>query len=203
MVNYARQLFAQVDVLSAAVNQKNNWAFGDAWDAHYLGTNKAWGEAAEKFLNEQWMPNSNVRGPQYSFKRSLLLSGIAWDVDGDDLMVMTSTVSGFPQVAFYPGTKISSGTKTDTRVRFAGGVAGKEVVVGGQFDGASIFDGIIYDRNARPIGVRVIADDGTETDISTFNCDLAYEPQWHDQGRGFPRIATSLLRWMDLQDIDS
>src|SRR5205085_2336549 len=108
LVNYARQLFAQVDALSAGVVAKNNWAFGDAWDAHYFGANKAWGEEVEGWLNNVWMPNANVRGPQYSFKRSMLLSGMAWDVDGDDAMVLTETANGFPQLAFYPSTKIAS-----------------------------------------------------------------------------------------------
>ena len=87
---------------------KNNWAFGDAWDAHYAGNNPAWGAVVEDWINNVWMPNANVRGPQYSFKRSMLLSGMAWDVDGDDAMVLTESANGFPQLAFYPSTKIAS-----------------------------------------------------------------------------------------------
>lgn len=198
LVNYSRLAFARNTVLSSAINQKNNWAFGDAWDAHYLGANRSWGDEAENFINNQWFPNCNVRGPQYGFKRSLLLSGISWDVDGDDLMVLTSSANGFPQLAFYPATKISSYGRLNA---VSLGVP-KDVVAGGPYDGAKIFDGIIYDRNARPLAVRVIGDDGNPVDISVFNCDLAYEPQWSDQGRGFPRISTSLLHWMDLEDID-
>src|SRR6185437_4375834 len=44
-------------------------------------------------------------------------------------------------------------------------------------------------------------DDDT-TYVSALNCDLAYEPNWCDQGRGISRVATSLLRWMDKQDLD-
>jgi len=199
LVNYARQLFAQVDALSAGVVAKNNWAFGDAWDAHYFGANKAWGEEVEGWLNNVWMPNANVRGPQYSFKRSMLLSGMAWDVDGDDAMVLTETANGFPQLAFYPSTKIAS--YGAGRMSPQGQSAGS-VVDGGPFDGAKIFDGVIFDRNSRAIGLRIIGEDGDYQDISAYNADLAYEPTWCDQGRGIPRIATSLLRWMKLQDID-
>jgi hypothetical protein len=197
LVNTSRQLFAQIDELWTAIDSKNNWALGDAWDAHYTGADPAWGEEMENFINVQWMPNANVRGPQYGFKTSLKLSGMAWDVDGDDAMVLTETANGFPQVAFYPGTKISSSGQGLGSSRKA------ESVDGGPFDGAKLFDGVIYDRNSRAIGLRIVGDDGDYSDISAFNADLAYEPTWHDQGRGIPRIAVSLLKWMNKQDIDT
>lgn len=196
MVNYSRQVFAQIDTLWTAVDSKNNWAVGDAWDAHYTGTNRAWGEAFENFINHVWMPNANVRGPQYDFKRSLKLSGLAWDVDGDDAMVLTETVNGFPQVAFYPSTKIASAVSNF-------GARSSGFVQGGPFDGAKLFDGVIYDRNSRVIGLRIVGEDGTYSDISAYNADLAYEPTWHDQGRGIPRVIVSLLKWLNLDDIDT
>jgi len=195
LVNYSRQLFAQVDALSAAVNQKNHWAFGDAWEYHYTGNDTAWGEEAENFINRQWMPNCNIRGPQYDFKRSMYLSGVAWDVDGDDAMVLTQTADGFPQLAFYPATRIKSET------RFRSGTK-DGTVSGGIYDGARIFDGIVYDRNSRPIALRIVDEEDVATFVSTYSADLAYEPQWADQGRGFPKVSTGLLRWMDLQDVD-
>lgn len=198
LVNYARQLFAQVDVLNAAVNQRADWAFGDAWDYHYAGEDPEWGAEAENFVNCQFFPNCNIRGPQYDWKTSLGLSSIAWDVDGDDAMVLTQTASGFPQVAFYPATKISSVAKYGTTQK-SGNMG---VVQGGQFDGQRIFDGVIFDRSMRMLGLRIAGDDGEYQDISAYNCDLAYEPQWNDQARGIPKAATGLLRWMDLQDID-
>lgn len=193
MVDLSRQLRSQIDELNTAIREKNNWAFGDAWDAHYVGAKSAWGEEAEEFLKRQFYPMANVRGKLFHFKRSLKLSGQAWDVDGDDLMVLTESPSGFPQIAFYPSTRIGNGWK---------GVSGDNLVQGGPFDGAKIYDGVIVDRNSRMIGVRVLNEDETYSDISSFNCDLAYEPEWGDQGRGIPRVAVSLLRWMDVQDID-
>lgn len=196
MVNYSRQVFAQIDTLWTAVDSKNNWALGDAWDGHYTGRNRAWGEEWEQFINHVWMPNANVRGPRYDFKRSLKLSGLAWDVDGDDAMLLTETANGFPQVAFYPSTKISSAV-TNFGARSSG------FVTGGPFDGAKLFDGVIYDRNSRVIGLRIVGEDGEYSDVSAFNADLAYEPTWHDQGRGIPRVIVSLLKWLNLDDIDT
>jgi hypothetical protein len=191
LVNYSRVLRATVDVLDAAIEAKNSWAFGDAWDAHYTGVNRKWGDEFEDIINNQWMPNCNVRGPQYSFKTSMILSGEAWDVDGDDAMILTETASHFPQLAFYPATRIDSARAGDTEVS------------GGAFDGSRIFDGIIFDRNSRCIGLRIVDEDGeSHEDISAFNADLAYEPRWADQARGIPLVAVSLLNWMSLGEID-
>ncbi len=204
LVNYSRQLYAQMDVLGTAVDQKNSWAFGDAWDPHYLGRNRKWGEEAAEFLRDQFYPMCNLRGPLYDLKRSLLISGRAWDVDGDDAMILTQSEQGFPQIAFFPATRVGmQATGTRGNMDSSNPGAGPSATVdGGPFDGAKIFDGIIYDRNNRMIGLRIVSEDGKVQDLSAYNADLAYEPTWSDQGRGIPRIATSLLRWMNLQDID-
>lgn len=197
LVDYSRQLMSQIDVLGTAVWQKNNWAFGSSWDAHYHGTNKKWSEPAKEFLQYQFYPFCNVRGPLYDLRTSMRLMGQAWDRDGDDAMVLTESESGFPQIAFFPATRI--GNWGDQAKRITGQ---RGEVMEGDFKGATIFDGIILDRNNRCIGIRVLNDDGTFRDISSYNADLAYEPAWSDQVRGIPRIAASLLRWMNLQEID-
>ena len=205
LVNYSRQLFAQIGNLSTAIGHKNSWAFGDAWEPHYAGTNPKWGQEASEFLRMQFYPFCNLRGPQYDLARSLQISGQLWDVDGDDAMILTETESGFPALAFFPSTRIgtqATGTRgsMDRTKSQVGGSSG--IVNGGPFDGAKIFDGVILDRNSRMIGLRIIAEDGTVSDVPSFNCDLSYEPDWHDQGRGIPRTAVCLLRWMNRQDID-
>ena len=200
LVNYSRQLRAQIDILDTAIRQKNGWAFGDAWDPHYVGRNTKWGQEAEEFLRLQFYPSCNLRGPLYHFKKSLTLSGQSWDTDGDDLMLLTESESHFPLLAFYPATRIG-GTGSWPSGPGIGGDS--NVVQGGMFDGAKIFDGVIFDRNQRTIGVRINNEDGNYKDVSSFSADLAYLPDWHDQGRGIPRVAVALLRWMSLQDIDA
>jgi hypothetical protein len=201
-VNYSRQLYAQIDPLGVAIDQKNSWAFGDAWDAHYTGRNAKWGEEASEFLKLQFFPLCNVRGELYDLKRSLRLSGQAWDVDGDDAMILTQSESGFPQVAFFPGTRIGMTATGSRGAMQRPGEDATGTVSGGPFDGAKIFDGVIMNRNMRMIGLRIVKEDGTVQDISSYNADLGYEPTWCDQGRGIPRILRSLLKWMNLQDID-
>ena len=202
LVNYSRQLFAQVGNLNTAVRQKASWAFGDAWDPHYYGENEKWGQEVSDWLKNAWFPTCNVRGPQYSFKRSLELTSKSLDVDGDDLMILTETESHWPQIGFFPSTRVGmtgAGLHGGLDQNKSGAVG---VVSGGPFDGARIFDGVIMDRNSRPIGYRVVNEDGTWSDISSFNADLLYEPDWCDQGRGIPRTATCLLKFLNRQDID-
>lgn len=197
LVNYSRQLYAQIDNLGTAIEQKNSWAFATyAWDAEFAGMNKKWGEQAQEWLNHNWYPQANVRGGVYDFKTSLRLSGQMWDIDGDDLMLLVDGEGGFPQLAFYPSTRVGA-----TPGHEMGGE--KSTVKGGKYDGAQLFDGCVLDRNNRLLAVAVQTGDTDEVIyVPAFNCDLGYEPTWSDQGRGIPRIAKSLLTWMDLQDID-
>lgn len=195
LVEMSRLLRSQVDPLNTAIEQKNSWAFDDAWNAHFNGADTAWGEIAEAWLRDVWYPLCNIRGRYFHFNRSMKLSGKAWDTDGDDLMILTETATGFPQVAYFPATRVGSGPDGKNR--------NGETVKGGAFDGANIVDGIITDRNWRMLGVRILNEDGEgSSDFSSYNVDLAFEPDWSDQGRGIPRVAVSLLRWMNLQDID-
>ena len=195
LVNYSRQLFAQIGNLSTAIKQKNSWAFSDAWHPHYTGQNKAWGEEAGEFLRHQFYPMCNLRGPQYDLRRSMTISGQMWDIDGDDVMVLSESANGFPMVGFFPSTRIGLASSR--------GLARKDAdtVSGGPYSGARVFDGIVMDRQNRMIAVQLSSEDGV-TYVPSYSCDLSYLPDWHDQGRGIPRIATCLLRWMDLQDID-
>lgn len=203
LVNYSRQLFAQIPEVGGAIRQKNQYAFGDAWDAHYMGKSTKWGEEAAEFLKELFYPNANLRGQPYDFKTSLRVSGMAMDFDGDDVMLLTEDENHFPKIAFVPAPRISSAqtfngyssTTVASRDKYEG-----DTISGGPFDGAKIFDGIIMDRNMRTIGVRITGDDGTFRDVSIFNADLRYDPEWHDQGRGIPLLARPLLSWLNYQD---
>lgn len=204
LVNYSQQLFAQLGNLGTAILDKNFEAFGDGWIPHYTGGNEAWGEFATRFLVDQFMPNCDRHG-RHDWQTLLYLSGIGWDRDGDDVMLLTEDGAGFPKVEIFPSTRIGSGT--------AGVADGK--VQGGLFDGNKIIDGIIFDAGGTPVGVRILGID-TGGSVGTVaqekfqdyalgyggNADLAYQPEWHDQGRGIPLVGRVSLDWLDLQDID-
>lgn len=207
-VNYSRQLFAQIPEVGGAIRQKNQYAFGDSWDAHYEGkcTDPAWIEAAEEYLNEVFFPNANIRGGPFSdFNHSLKVSGYAMDYDGDDVMLFTEDEQHNPRVLFVTAPHISSqstafgygGITVKERFKTPDSTDGE--IKGGPFDGAKIFDGIIMDRNSRVIGVRVMGDEDY-SDFSLFQADLRCDNEWHDQGRGLPMLARPMLRWMNWQD---
>ncbi|MDD5350808.1 MAG: phage portal protein [Chthoniobacteraceae bacterium] len=203
LLELSRQLFAQLGNLGTAIRDKNAWAFGDAWDPHYTGTNTAWGKAATTFLTKQFFPNCDRHG-RYNSKTLLKLSGMAWDRDGDDLMLLTEddSGSGFPKVEIIPATRIGNGDSNDNLVK------------GGRFDGDEIYDGVIFNAAGKPIGVRVLGrltnpDSRLQTqEYQDFSlgyggtADLAYQPEWCDQVRGIPLIGRVVLDWLDLQDID-
>lgn len=197
MLNYSRQLFAQLANLGSAIIDKNWWAFGDAWEPYYIGSNEKWGLEASAFLREQFYPNADRHG-RHDWLTLLYLSGIAWDRDGDDLMLLTEDGAGFPKVEFIPGSRIGTGS-----------TATNNTVSGGDYNGLKIFDGIIFDAGGTPVAARVLGSDasGKETyqDYSVGyggKADLAYLPEWQDQGRGIPLVGRCSLDWMDLQDID-
>ena len=88
-------------------------------------------------------------------------------------------------------------------------------VVGGRFEGLRIYNGIIIDDNDEPIAARVLGMKRDSTAkggfVTTYNdfalgfanaAHLASEYEWHEMGRPLPRIAASVLHWMNKEQID-
>lgn len=200
LVTFSRQLFAQMPNVAAAISQKNVYAVGDAWKPHYKGENAKWGQEAEEWLYDEWYPSCDLRGGVFDFTTNLLLSGISWDVDGDDVMVLTENESaagagqwaterlGTPKLKFIPALSISSRNKNEIK--------------GGEYDGAKICNGIVLDRNDAAIGVNLMAEKADDDVIvSTRDCDFRFEPEFRSFYRGIPRMSKSILEAFDLQDI--
>lgn len=188
ILQYSRQLFAQVGTLAGAILQKNTYAIGDAWKPQYIGENKKWGAAAATWLNEVWYPNCDYCG-QHDLISCLHLSALAWDVDGDDVCIFTEDESGFPKLMFKPAHCI--GSRGDTVKGF------------GQFDGAMNRNGVLLDERERYMGIYLLGDtEDADEIIPALNCDLRFEPQWRPQWRGIPPLGRTLLDSFDAQDID-
>jgi hypothetical protein len=192
ILDLSRQLFSQLANLGYAVVQKNTYAVGDAWLPQYLGSNPTWGE---EWLHHVWLPQCNYSGMGGGWQQDLFLSGVAWDVDGDDACIFVIDEGGFPKLAYRPAHQIGTG------------VANADQVKGGPFDGARISNGVIYDRDDRYLGLRLLKEgarpwEKTEwTDLPAANVDLRFEPVWRTQRRGLPKLAVALLDMMDVQDI--
>lgn len=192
LVDLSRQLVAGLGNISAAIAQKNEYAVGDSWKVQYTGkSDESWGQEMEEWINEIWYPNCDIRGQNYDFTTNLFLSGIAFDVDGDDLMVLAENLdTHFPLLQFLPTHRIGNGKQRDT-------------IKSGKFAGAKVDQGVITDRTGRAIGYNVVnPETGTDQQISTFNCQLDYDPRWQTQNRGIPKSAGMTLDGLDVQDID-
>lgn len=194
LIDLSRRVVAQLPILSHAVRQKNEYAIGDAWIPQYRGANVAWGEAAEDWLHNVWLPQCSHSGGAGDWQTDLFVSGVSWDVDGDDVALFVVDEDGMPKIAYRSAHQITSG-------------GAKADVSGGKFDGAKICNGIIRDRNGRFLGIRLMRPDRKTSsgpgydDIPASQCDLQYEPFWRVQHRGFPRLASALLDMLDVKDI--
>ena len=190
MLGYSRQLFAQLGTLGGALVQKATYAVGEAWKPQYYGADTKWGERVEEWLAESFYPVADVRGSGFDFATNLFLDSIALDVDGDAAMLLTSSESGFPQVAFVAADRIIGDTAK---------------IPDGPFAGAKLVNGCILSPQGRVIGYRIQSGDKLSefTDFSTYNCQLLFEPEWQSQRRGIPKIARVVLDWFDVQDINA
>ena len=191
MLGYSRQLFAQLGTLGGALVQKATYAVGEAWKPQFYGADRAWGERAEEWLAESFYPVADVRGNGFDFSTNLFLDSLALDVDGDAAMILTASETGFPQVAFVSADRICGDVPE---------------LKEGPFKGARLVNGCILSPQGRVIGYRIQSGDARDaafTDLSTYNCQLLFEPEWQSQRRGIPRIARVLLDWFDVQDINA
>jgi hypothetical protein len=190
-IQLARSLFTQCADLGGALLQKSSWVVSPgSFMPIYSGKNEKWGIEATNFLTQQFYPTCNVLGQNYNFQTTLYLSSLALDVDGDSGLFFSYSKSGFPQIGLIPSHRI--GQRND-----------EEIVSSGLFTGYKIYDGVIVNEKGRPIAYRILGEKvEDDKDISVFNMQLLYEPEWADQYRGISRVARSINDWTDKDDID-
>lgn len=192
----SRQLYAQMGFIQGAIWQKALYAVGNAWQPEFRGNDSTWGDEAENYL-EEWMDVADIRGEPFDFRTDLFLDSISFDRDGDSVMVLTRD-GDQPRIQFVSAHRICSRYGT-----YGQDSTGWGIVPDGPFKGGKIYNGVIF----RPDGLKVagytvlgdrVADD---RQIAADAAQMLYEPDWSDQGRGIPKLATCLLDWMDYQDI--
>lgn len=182
-------LYANLPQVKLGINQKASYVAGAAWIPQFAGRDKRWGDKAEAWLWE-WMKICDVRGGPYDFRTNLFLTSIALDRDSDDLMVLTRSKSGYPQVQFLPAYRVQGRHQT------------LRILEEGPYRGLREFLGVVLDRNNRAIGFRVLGET-PEADvwISASDGQLNFSPHWFDQGRGILFLACGLNDWQDVRDI--
>lgn len=182
----SRRLFVNNGILKGAICQKAMYSVGQAFLPIFQGEDKAWGRKARRWLVDEWFPICDVRGGVFDFQTNLFLDSVSIDRDGDFGILLTETKDGYPQVQRIAQHRIRSNP-------------GEKIVSDGPFKGLPIHMGVIY-KDSRPVGYRVHEDpihesDFAETrykDIPARDFIHIYEPEWYDQGRGFPGMTHAL-----------
>jgi hypothetical protein len=194
-LSLSRQLFARVGEISGAFRQKATYVIGDSWAPQFQGQNQEWGRLAESWL-EYWFSVADVRGGSYDFITSLFVDCIHIDRDGDQAMLML-LVGGEPRVKFIPAHQIAfrSGIFQD--------INGIGTVPDGRFKGKKTYNGVIFDDYGREIGCNLLGYNAeNDTQYGIDECQILYDPDWSDQGRGIPSVArASMSSAMDYEDI--
>lgn len=198
-LSLSRKLFARVGEISGAIQQKAVYAIGDSWIPRFLGADQDWGRIAEDYL-EPWMEVANIRGEPFDFTTSLFVDSIAIDRDGDEAM-LTVKDGREPRIQFVPAHAIGFRQATGQDINGYGKVPPIKAS-GNRFAGYPCYNGVIFDKRGRVVGYGILGETAEDDRIFGVEaCQLQYEPQWSDQGRGIPAAATGLLAWMDYEDI--
>lgn len=199
MVSASRRLWANFDILKLATVQKAMHAVGRAWGAQHIGEDTKFGDEAAAWVNGEFMGMCDVRGPMFDFKTGLYLDSISFDRCGDNALLLTQAETGYPQVQRIASHRIGQ--------RFSStGVVGKGDAFSwamlesgefekrtGMYEGLKIELGVIYNRYGRAVACRVLGDTQDEDqDVSVRDLDLRFDPEWLDQGRGFPAFSGSI-----------
>lgn len=228
MVEISAKLASSLPALRGAIRQKSEWAFaGDSWQPIYFGKHEAWGEIATDWLAHVVFPNAVLGNTRKDLIKAMQVSGMGWDIHGDDLALFSVGTENLPKMRIIPGTRIGNGSPTKGGVKgywtqtVSGGaynmgsyeLMGMGVCVGGRYDGYRIYNGIIFDDTDEPIAARVVGlkreNNGWVESVADFDlgfaagAHLASEYEWHEMGRPLPRIAASILQWMHKEQVDA
>lgn len=215
LLSLSTQLCSRIPALRSAIRDKNAWAFAH-WPALYTGENEKWGEQVEEWLHHEVFPNAcfNELRPDYAW--GMRISGMGMDIHADDLAIFTEDEFHNPRIMFIPAPRIGNGPGGggfySTVMNLTSGITirpdGQSETIDGQFAGLPIYNGIIR-RNGKPIAARVLGTDEkgkpTFTDLQlgfNYGTHYANEYEWFGQGRPVPRIAASVLQWMQIEEID-
>lgn len=183
IVSSSRKLFQNFGPWSTPMVQKADNTIGRAWAPKFVGEDKEWGKLAVDWLVNQWYGNCDVRGRAWDFKTLLWLDSVAIDRDGDFLIYLTESASGYPLTQRISANRIGQRNSGSTY----GGQSGYALVLDGPYKGARISHGIIRDKYNRALAYRILGDTPAEDqDLPADRCIHSFDPMWHDQVRGIP-----------------
>lgn len=194
VVSLSRWIYANNGIAKGAICQRAMYTVGGAWLPNFRGEDKEWGEAARQWLIEDWFPNCEIRGGAYDFATCLQMDSIVTDRDGGYGVLLTKDDNGLPRTQRIPIHRF--GAKWESR---------EVEIEEGVFKGAKLHQGIISDRRGTPIGYRIYEDpiNGEAPynccqDVPVSSLIHSFDPEWHDQGHGFPVLTHAVNELLDM-----
>ena len=187
MLRFGRLLWGNVGFVRGAIAEIATYAVGQRFQPQFCGKDVEWGTVAEYELSK-WMQICDVRGQPFNWNKDLWLAIISALRDGDVLMVMTQTESGYPQIQFIPAHRIGS--------------RGAMLVESGPYRGLGCCNGVIYNPHGRAVAYQITGESPEkDTYVSARDAALIFNPEWVDQGRGITALASVINDHVDIDDI--
>lgn len=190
ILSRARDLYANTPSIRNCVHQIADISVGEAWQPKFYGEDKEWGKLAKDWML-QWFDIAMI-GTSKGFVSGLRQTVIDVLRDADNVILLTSTSTGYPKIQIIPAHRI--GTRDD-----------KDGVIGsGPYAGYNITNGIIHTDSNIVIGYNVLGKtEDKDRVVSTFDAICSYEADNSDQLRGLSALAPAVPIWKELRDIRS
>ena len=191
----SRFIFQSFSSVAGAVKQKANYVYGGSWRLQSLSADTDFALAVEedfKRLDQSF----DLRGFNFSFRKSIWRGSKLIDVDGDFFVILTEQPeTGFPKLQFLEAHKV--GDWGECREGY--------VTDNPAYNGRRIQTGIIVDDYMAPVAYRVKDDSRKQgfQDIPANSVVHFADMEWASQSRGMPTLASGILDWYDLAETRS
>ena len=169
LLSASRRLYINKGEILGAINQKAMYSVGRSWKPKFLGDDMEFGEAACKFLKDEFYNIGDVRGGMHDFVTNLAIWSISVDRDGEVFILLTETENGFPKYQTIESHRIATPKGMED----------------GKVRGGTLTDGIVYHKSGAAKEYAFVNDNGELIEwIEASSLIHLYDPSWAMQGRG-------------------
>jgi hypothetical protein len=177
LVSASNRLYYNYGAITNCVNAFAQYVVGSSFSPVFQGDDKEWGALAEKWLHDA-LEVAYTDGTPWAL--GLVREIIMLTRDGDCGTIFTESKGGFPQLQQVAWHQIASRE-------------GTEIVKEGKYRGLPQWNGVIKNKEGRPVAYRLIgALEENDRDISAQNMQLTMESIAPDQSRGFPAFTAAI-----------
>lgn len=179
LVSASRRIYANMSEIQGAMSQQGFLAVGRAYLPQFEGKDTSFGERATEWLQSEWYQVADVMGND--FRQLLYNLVLAYRRDGENAILLTEYEDGYPALQSIPAHRIGQRDDEEKQVK------------SGPYRGLKIEDGVITNKLGRPVAYRVLADDEkNDKDISARDLIFCMDPEYPEQTRGIPALASAL-----------